>query len=346
MLEKPRVAVLLVGYGEVEDYQNFAAYNEMALRLLTAKFLRIPAFAYRLLGKVLAGSDQREWSGQDNFQSPHNAVFEAQRAGLAQQLQERFGDQVQVFKAYNFCEPHLPEQVLAQIRAEGFRRILIYPLLVVDSVFTSGLALQQINAALAQEERWVDHIRYIPSFVERPEYHQRLANYVSSYLERLSKTHQPSRIGLVLMNHGTPYEAKGFTTGLEESLALYEKVRTLLISRYPLISIGWLNHETPGKWTVPDVKQASRNLLELGSSTLVYCPIGFVTENHETILDVGYISKPFEEKGIPCHRLDCLNADPEFLEILAQWSEPLIQELLLAKNPQAPSSCSLSLSQE
>ncbi len=346
MPDNQRVAVLLVGYGEVEDYQNFAAYNEMALRLLTAKFLRIPAFAYRLLGSVLANSDRREWGRQDNFQSPHNEIFEQQRAGLAQQLQKQFGDQVQVFKAYNFCEPFLPEQVLANIRAQGFRRILIYPLLVVDSVFTSGLGLQQINAALAQEDRWVDHVRYIPSFYERPEYHQRLANYISGHLERLNKTHQPSRMGVVLMNHGTPYEAKGFTTGLEESLALYEKVRALLINRYPLISIGWLNHETPGKWTTPDVKQASRNLLELGASTLVYCPIGFVTENHETILDVGYISKPFEEKGIPCHRLDCLNDDSEFLRILAQWGEPLIQELILAKDPQTPSIRSLTLSQE
>lgn len=331
MADNQRVAVLLVGYGEVEDYVNFAAYNEMALRLLTAKFLRIPAFAYQLLGKVLANADRREWGRQDNFQSPHNPIFEEQRAGLAHQLQVRFGDRVQVFKAYNFCEPHLPEQVLAEIRAQGFHRLLIYPLLVVDSVFTSGLALQQINAALAQEDRWVEQMRYIPSFFERPEYHRRLADYVTTYLERLNKTHQPSRIGLILMNHGTPYEAKGFTTGLEESLALYEKVRALLINRFPLISIGWLNHETPGKWTTPDVKQASRNLLELGASTLVYCPIGFVTENHETILDVGYITKPFEEKGIPCHRLDCLNADPEFLRILALWAEPLIQDLLVTE---------------
>jgi ferrochelatase len=331
MQDTQRVAVLLVGYGEVEDYRNFAAYNEMALRLLTAKFLRIPAFTYRWLGQLLASSDRREWGGQDNFQSPHNEIFEAQRTGLAEQLQEHFGERVQVFKAYNFCEPHLPEQVLAQIRAQGFRRILIYPLLVVDSIFTSGLALQQINAALAQEERWVEHVRYIPSFYERPEYHQRLADYISGHLERLSKTHQPTRIGLVLMNHGSPYEVKGFTTGIEESVVLYEKVRALLINRYPLISIGWLNHETPGKWTVPDVTQASRNLLEVGASTLVYCPIGFVTENHETILDVGYISKRFEEKGIPCHRLDCLNADPEFLRILATWGEPLIQELLRAE---------------
>jgi ferrochelatase len=31
-----RVAVLLMGYGEVESYEDFANYNEQALNLLTA----------------------------------------------------------------------------------------------------------------------------------------------------------------------------------------------------------------------------------------------------------------------------------------------------------------------
>ena len=36
-----RVAVLLMGYGEVESYEDFANYNEQALNLLTAKFAQI-----------------------------------------------------------------------------------------------------------------------------------------------------------------------------------------------------------------------------------------------------------------------------------------------------------------
>jgi len=37
-----RVAVLLMGYGEVESYEDFANYNEQALNLLTAKFFLSP----------------------------------------------------------------------------------------------------------------------------------------------------------------------------------------------------------------------------------------------------------------------------------------------------------------
>ena len=41
---KDRVAVLLMGYGEVESYEDFANYNEQALNLLTAKFAPVPTW--------------------------------------------------------------------------------------------------------------------------------------------------------------------------------------------------------------------------------------------------------------------------------------------------------------
>ncbi|MEO0687787.1 MAG: ferrochelatase, partial [Cyanobacteria bacterium J06649_11] len=149
--ESNRVAVLLMGYGEVESYEDFANYNEQALNLLTAKFAPVPTWIYPAIAKLLAIFDLHEWSHQhDNFISPHNAIFEEQRAGIERELKQTWGDKVSVFKAFNFCAPHLPEQVLAEIKNQGFEKILIYPLLVVDSIFTSGIAVEQVNKALAQ----------------------------------------------------------------------------------------------------------------------------------------------------------------------------------------------------
>ncbi|PSB60050.1 ferrochelatase, partial [Chroococcidiopsis cubana CCALA 043] len=160
-----RVAVLLMGYGEVESYADFANYNEQALNLLTAKFAPVPTWIYPPLAKLLAMFDLHEWQHQHNhFVSPHNAIFEQQRAGIEQELQAKWGDRVQVFKAFNFCAPYLPEQVLTEIKAQGFDKLLIYPLLVVDSIFTSGIAVEQVNNALAKladgEEHWLKGQRY------------------------------------------------------------------------------------------------------------------------------------------------------------------------------------------
>ena len=342
-----RVAVLLMGYGEVESYEDFANYNEQALNLLTAKFAPVPTWLYPPLAKLLAVFDLHEWSHQHgNFISPHNAIFEDQRAGIEAALQEPWGDRIKVFKAFNFCAPHLPHQVLAQIKAEGFSRILIYPLLVVDSIFTSGIAVEQVNAALVKtndsgDRHWVEGMRYIPSFFNEPAYLNLLADLVSQTIEKeLAVAHLPSQTGIILMNHGCPHKAKGFTSGIDESQALYERVRERLIHRYPLISIGWLNHDTPLiEWTQPDVTQASKNLMELGATALVYMPIGFATENHETLLDVDHIITALRRKrpDVTYLRMDCVNANPTFLRMAADWATPHIADLLeaeaLAVNP-------------
>ncbi|MEY2977968.1 MAG: ferrochelatase [Prochlorotrichaceae cyanobacterium] len=336
-----RVAVLLMGYGEVESYEDFANYNEQALNLLTAKFAPVPTWMYPPLAKLLAVFDLHEWSHQHgNFISPHNAIFERQRAGIESALHKTWGDRVKVFKAFNFCAPHLPHQVLAEIKAEGFNRILIYPLLVVDSIFTSGIAVEQVNQALVKtkgsdDRHWVEGMRYIPSFYNEPGYLNLLAELVSETIEKeLAVAHLPSQTGIILMNHGCPHKAKGFTSGIDESQALYERVRERLIHRYPLISIGWLNHDTPLiEWTQPDVTQASKNLMELGATAMVYMPIGFATENHETLLDVDHIITALRRKrpDVTYLRMDCVNDHPAFLKMAADWATPQIADLLTAE---------------
>ena len=341
-----RVAVLLMGYGEVESYDDFANYNEQALHLLTAKFAPVPTWLYPPFAKLLAVFDLHEWSHQhDQFISPHNAIFERQRAGIEAALQEQWGDRVQVFKAFNFCAPHLPHQVLESIQSQGFDKLLIYPLLVVDSIFTSGIAVEQVNNALAHSgdttNHWVHGMRYIPSFYNEPDYIDLMAHLVEDKIaHELEVAHLPSQTGIVLMNHGCPHEAKGFTPGITESQALYDRVREKLINRYPLISVGWLNHQTPMiKWTQPNARLAAQNLIDLGATAVVFMPIGFVTENHETLLDVEHIIHGLRRKNphVTYVQMDCANDHPVFLKMAAKWANPLIGELLedhaLAVNP-------------
>ncbi|MFE1745152.1 ferrochelatase [Coleofasciculus sp. H7-2] len=342
-----RVAVLLMGYGEVESYDDFANYNEQALNLLTAKFAPVPTWIYPPLAKILAIFDLHEWNHQhDHFISPHNAIFEQQRAGIEQNLQEKWGDRVKVFKAFNFCAPFLPEQVLAEIKEQGFDKLLIYPLLVVDSIFTSGIAVEQVNKALANlsdgSEHWIKGQRYIPSFYNEPAYIELLARLVEEKITRdLAVAHLPSQTAIVLMNHGCPHKAKGFTSGITESEALYERIREKLINKYPLISVGWLNHDTPLiEWTQPNATQAAENLILLGATSVVFMPIGFATENHETLLDVDHILHSLRHRHpeVTYVQMACVNDHPEFLKMAAEWAHPQIEALLseqaFAVNPQ------------
>lgn len=343
---KDRVAVLLMGYGEVESYEDFANYNEQALNLLTAKFAPVPTWIYPPLAKLLAMFDRHEWDHQhDHFVSPHNAIFEEQRAGIEKCLQAKWGNQIQVFKAFNFCAPFLPDQVLEEIKAQGFDKLLIYPLLVVDSIFTSGIAVEQVNLALTKladnGEHWIKGQRYIPSFYNESAYIKLMAQMVEEKIAtELAAAYLPSQIGIVLMNHGCPHKAKGFTSGIVESQALYDRVRDELINRYALISVGWLNHDTPLiDWTQPNAFVAANNLIDLGARAIVFMPIGFATENHETLLDVDHIIHALQRKHSEVNyvQMPCVNDRQEFLEMAADWANPHIAALLaeqaVAVNP-------------
>jgi ferrochelatase len=332
-----KIAVLLMGYGEVESYDDFANYNEQALNLLTAKFAPVPTWMYPPFAKLLAMFDFHEWNHQHgHFISPHNAIFEKQRAGIEEELQKRWGSDVQVFKAFNFCAPFLPAQVIEEIKEQGFDKLLIYPLLVVDSIFTSGIAIEQVNKALdrlnQESEPWVKGMRYIPSFYNQPDYIDLMAEMVEDKIAlELSETYLPSEIGIVLMNHGCPHEAKGFVSGIDESQALYELVRNKLINRYPLISVGWLNHQTPLiKWTQPNAELAANNLIQLGAKAILFMPIGFATENHETLLDVHHIIHAVERRypNVSYIQMPCVNEHTSFLKMAAEWANPEIEALL------------------
>ncbi|MFM7719498.1 MAG: ferrochelatase [Actinomycetota bacterium] len=319
-----RVAVLVTGYGEPEDHEGFLAWNELSFRHLVQKFARIPDRLIPFLSRRAEKKVRAEWVAADGFTSPHNAIFEAQRAGIERNLRERFGDDVEVFKAFSFTPEHLPQRAIEAIRERGHEKLVLYPFMVVDSVYTSGVTVEQVNAALG--EGWPAAMRYLPAFDAREEFRDRLARHVVEGAAPLLERFAPTQIGVVLTIHGLPLKSRGWETGLAASQALFEAVRDRLTARFPLISIGWMNHAQPGPWTSPDVAVAAERLISLGARALLFAPIGFVTDNHETILDIGYLRRDLEGR-VETLSLTSLNDDPEFLRMAADWIAPLVEEL-------------------
>ncbi len=321
-----RVAVLLTGYGEIEHYDEFAEYNERSFKLLVSKSIKFPDRMIPFLSRRLERAQKKEWHAANHYHSPHNDIFERQRAGIERHLKAAYGDDVAVYKTFNFVEPFLPSQVVPQIRDDGFDRVVVYPWLVVDSVFTSGLVLEQINEALHPDGRWVRDMRYLPSFWEREDFQQRLVDHIEEGIAPLLDRYAPIQVAVALCLHGCPLETKGMETGVRESTALYYAIQQRMIRKFPLMSPAWMNHPVPGKWTTPDVDQAAENLITLGAKAIVFAPIGFVTENHETQLDIGYTIDKVKDQ-VECVHLSTLNDDAELLRLGAEWIKPLVDEL-------------------
>ena len=140
-----------------------------------------------------------------------------------------------------------------------------------------------------------------------------------------------SQIGIVLTVHGGPEKAQGLLTGVIDGQALYDRVQAQLQHQYPLVSIGWVNHDTPFiNWSQPDLKQAAKSLITAGAQTILFKPLGWVTDNYETILDVEDAIQSLQRQypTVTYTRLDCVNDDPDFLKIAAEWANPHIEAML------------------
>lgn len=341
-LQSDRVAVLLAGYGEVQSYRDLSRYNQAATKYIAAQFVSIPEWLYPLAGWLLTLQDLYNFGVKhDHFMSPENEIFEKQRFGIEAQLQDRWGKRVQVFKGFYFCKPFV-QDVVATIIQQGFQNLLIYPLLVVDSAFTSKIAIGQVNEVIAvttaqseSHQSPFQAIRYIPGFATEPAYSALLVQQIKEALKQpFTSRFSASQIGIVLTVHGGPEKANGLLTGVIDGQALYDRVQAQLQQKYPLISIGWINHDMPfTQWSQPNLKQAVKNLIKAGAQVILFKPLGWATENYETILDVEDVIKALQRQHptVTCKRLDCVNDDPAFLNIAAAWANPHIEAMLITQ---------------
>jgi protoporphyrin/coproporphyrin ferrochelatase len=338
-----RVAVLLAGYGEVESYRDLSSYNQAATKYIASQFVSIPERLYPAAGWFLGLLDLYDFGFKHHhFMSPENEMFEKQRIGIEQQLQKRWGSEVEVFKGFYFCKPFVQE-VVTEIVGRDFQNLLIFPLLVVDSAFTGKIAVEQVNEVIAankSKDLPFQAIRYIPAFATEPTYIDLLVRQIKESLNKISTSgYFESQIGVILTVHGGPEKANGLLTGVIDGQALFDRVQAQLQHQYPLISIGWINHDMPFiKWSQPNLEQAAKSLIGSGAQTIVFKPLGWVTENYETILDVedailklrGYANESLQRHypTVTYTRLECVNDDPDFLSIAAAWANLQIEAML------------------
>lgn len=337
--EKTRVAVLLAGYGEVQSFRELSVYNQAATKYIASQFLPIPDWLYPIAGRLLALQDLYSFGVKHNhFKSPENEIFEKQRLGIETLLQDRWGAQVQAFKGFYFCQPFVQE-VVVDIIQQGFQNLLIYPLLVVDSAFTGKIAVEQVNEVIATTtaQNELQHptfkaIRYIPAFATESAYIDLLVRQIKEALNQpdVSRFFE-SQIGIILTVHGGPEKAQGLLTGVIDGQILYDRIQAQLQHQYPLLSIGWVNHDMPFiKWSQPDLKQATKTLIKAGAQAILFKPLGWVTENYETILEVedAIASLQRQYPTVTYTKLGCVNDDPDFLKIAAEWANPHIESML------------------
>ena len=236
----------------------------------------------------------------------------AQVAGIAAALEELVPGAFDVRFGSKYTEPSI-EQTAASFVEDGFEKVIGLALTPHGASMSTGEYLGRAETAL---DGRAELIR-IPSWYDTEGFDELLATRVVSALDSLSDdgneplvlftAHSlPARI----LEQGDPYPDQ-----LAESAhAITAKAG---VQRY---EVAWQSAgRTPEPWIGPDILEVIAGLPAREITTVVVCPVGFVSDHLEVLYDVDIDSaRVAEANGVRLVRTASLNDDPTFMEILAR----------------------------
>lgn len=316
---RERVVTLLLTYGEPPRarFLDQLAYSWLILNRLTLRVARIPRPALPLIALRRALLRVKTWR-VEGFSSPLEHITHEQAQALAARLRDADPQRDHTVRpVFEFRRPLLPE-VLDELDRDPPDRLLLLPLYMPDSSFTTGISLADVETWAARRGR---AFRPAPAHVSRFSEDDTVLSLMAQQI--LEGTAQAGwseadrrAAGLILGAHGTLiHPPPGIDNGLGTMQCAHQRLRDMLAPHFRHISVGWLNHTLGGEWTQPDLATAARDMVERGIRRTVYYPFGFLADNAETQLEGRLVLR---ESALEVLHLPCLNASPPFIEHLAR----------------------------
>jgi ferrochelatase len=288
-----RVAVLLMAYGGPASLDEVEPYllDVRGGRPTPPELVREVRARYARIGG----------------RSPIRELTEAQAAGVARALGERFA----VYVGMRHWHPYIRDTVEA-IVARGHRRVVGVVLAPHYSALSVGAYQQRLLEAAggrletALVRSWGDH----PKFVEA------VAARVRGALQRFPS---PEAVDVVFTAHSLPERilAAGdpYPEELRASAAAVARRAGLGAWRFAYQSAG----ATPEPWLGPDAAVVLAELARAGRHAVLIVPIGFVCDHVEVLYDVDVAYRELAERlGIRLERTASLNDDPLLVAAVAE----------------------------
>jgi ferrochelatase len=252
----------------------------------------------------------------------------AQAEGLVGALNERAG--VERFRAYlgmKHSPPFIPEGV-ERMRADGVERAIG----IVMAPHWSGMSvetyIERVEQAIADQGEGPS-LSYVRSYHDHPSFVSFLAGRVREALDALTPE-QRARATVIFTAHSLPVrtvddgslrckycdcdDSCRYRDGLLETASLVAAE-----VGHPDHTIAWQSAgRTNDPWWGPPVEDVIRELASAGRSAAVVCSAGFVADHLEILFDLDIEAQEMaEDAGIHLARTRMPNADPAYLEVLA-----------------------------
>lgn len=240
-------------------------------------------------------------------------------------LQERLGSAYRVVLGMTYGEPSI-RSALRSLEAEGIDRIVVLPMYPQYSSTTTASVYDAAYTAAAgrrcplfnERKRAIPTLRFVEPFYDNPAYIAAMVSHLKAEIARLPDP--PDKF--ILSFHGIPL--RYVKTG-DPYPQHCEYTAQLLAQAMGWSAQDWiLTYQSqfgPEEWLKPATDETLEHLHEQGvRRPLIFSP-GFTTDCLETLDELGNEGREqfAEGGGDPqrYHLAACLNANPDFLDSLA-----------------------------
>lgn len=242
--------------------------------------------------------------------SPLLHETQKQAAALKTQLRARLPDwDIKIWPAMRYWNP-LTEDVAADVRDWAPDECVLLPLYPQFSTTTTASSLKRWRDAGGPETRAVCCYPSEPALLDSH------ANLIRKAWERAGR---PEQVRLLFSAHGLP--KKVIDGGDPYQWQVEKTVAELMpqLPEFPDWQICYQSRVGPLEWIGPATDEAIRQAAHDGKAGVMVCPIAFVSEHIETLveLDEEY-AEVAEEVGLKTYvRVPALGDDEVFIESLA-----------------------------
>jgi ferrochelatase len=262
--------------------------------------------------------DLRERYRRIGGASPLREVTEAQARGLQVALDRRAPRRYPVHLAMKHTPPFVAD-VTRSILDDGIRRIVAIVLAPHESRMIIDEYLEYAHPVLAEQpdvrlyavRGWHLNPRYIGALEGRVR--RELSAFPNPRQDLTFVLFTAHSLPERILEWNDPYPAR-----LEETARALATRLGLPHWRVAYQSAG----HTPFRWLDPDILEVLPKIREAGFDQVLVVPIGFVSDHLEVLYDIDIeAQEAARELSLTLRRTESLNADPQFLEGLADEVE-------------------------
>ena len=244
--------------------------------------------------------------------SPLAARTRDQVEALASTLARRYPGRYDVRFGAKY-EPPLIEETAAAFVRDGVREVIGLALAPHSSTMSTDEYMARAREALGPEVAF----RAVGAWWDAPGFLELIARRVRSALATLDPQRR-STTEVIFSAHSLPQRILERGDTYPDQLAESAR-RVAELVGLEHHGVAWQSAgRTADPWIGPDILEVLRRVASEGVTDVVVCPIGFVADHLEVLYDIDVDAQAVaREVGLTLVRTASLNADPAFVDVLA-----------------------------